>query len=92
MAQGAGGKSMKQVAVDVVEGYATVNPLFLKKFDKEMLKDLFEHLNKAMNTARNLPVQFHDTIAMRNKNLKLQRLHNAIIILRNHAREKRIPL
>lgn len=86
------GKSMKQVASDVVEGYATINPIFLKKFDKEMLKDLFEHLNKAMTATRNLPVTFHDQIAMRNKNMKLQRLHNAIIILRNVAREKRIPL
>ena len=86
------GKSMKQVATDVVDGYATINPIFLKKFDKEMMKDLFENLNKAMTATRNLPVQFNDQLAMRNKNMKLQRLHNAIIILRNVAREKRIPL
>ena len=89
---GVGGKSMKQVAVDVVDGFTTINPLFLKKFDKDQLKDLYEHLNKSMNAARNLPVQFHDQVAMRNKNMKLQRLHNALIIVRNHAREKRIPL
>lgn len=86
------GKSMKQVAVDVVDGYATINPIFLKKFDKDMMKALFEHLNKAMTETRNLPAPFNDMIAMRNKNMKLQRLHNAIIILRNVAREKRIPL
>ena len=89
---GVGSKSMKQVAVDVVDGFTTINPLFLKKFDKDQLKDLYEHLNKSMNAARNLPVQFHDQVAMRNKNMKLQRLHNALIIVRNHAREKRIPL
>jgi hypothetical protein len=92
MAQGVGGKSMKQVATDVVEGFTTINPLFLKKFDKDMIKDLYEHLNKTMNATRNLPVQFHDTVAMRMKNMKLQRLHNAIIIVRHLAREKRIPL
>jgi hypothetical protein len=92
MAQGIGGKSMKQVATDVLDGFIAINPLFLKKFDKDLIKELYEHLNKAMNAARNIPVQFNDTIAMRNKNMKLQRLHNAIIILRNHAREKRIPL
>lgn len=86
------GKSMKQVANDVVEGYISINPIFLKKFDKDMLKELFETLSKAMTEARNLPAPFHDQIAMRNKNMKLQRLHNAIIILRNVAREKRIPL
>ena len=44
---------MKAVAVDVAEGYVSVNPLFLKKFDKDMIKDLYEHLNKAMTTTRN---------------------------------------
>jgi hypothetical protein len=89
---GLGGKSMKAVANDVAEGYITINPLVLKKFDKDMVKDLFEHLNKAMNTARNIAVPLTDQVAMRNKNMKLQRLHNSIIILRNTAREKRIPL
>jgi hypothetical protein len=89
---GVGGKSMKAVANDVGEGYMSINPLVLKKFDKDMIKDLFEHLNKAMNAARNLAVPLNDMLAMRQKNMKLQRIHNAIIILRNTAREKRIPL
>jgi hypothetical protein len=89
---GVGGKSMKAVANDVGEGYMTINPLVLKKFDKDMIKDLFEHLNKAMGAARNLAVPLDDMPALRQKNMKLQRLHNAIIILRNTARERRIPL
>ncbi len=86
------GKSMKAVAVDVAEGYVSINPLFLKKFDKDMLKDLFEHINKAMNGARNEKINPADQASVRNRNMKLQRLHNALIILRNSAREKRIPL
>ena len=89
---GVGGKSMKAVANDVAEGYLTINPLVLKKFDKDMIKELFEYLNKAMAAARNIAVPLTDQIAMRNKNMRLQRLHNSIIILRNTAREKRIPL
>ena len=89
---GVGGKSMKAVANDVAEGYMTINPLVLKKFDKDNIKELFEYLNKAMAAARNIAVPLTDQIAMRNKNMKLQRLHNSIIILRNTAREKRIPL
>jgi hypothetical protein len=89
---GVGGKSMKAVANDVGEGYMTINPLVLKKFDKDMIKDLFEHLNKAMGLARNLAVPLNDVLALRQKNMKLQRIHNAIIILRNTARERRIPL
>ena len=86
------GKSMKAVAFDVAEGYISVNPLFLKKFDKDMIKDLFEKLNKALTATRNEKVELNDHTALRTRNMKLQRLHNAIIILRNIAREKRIPL
>ncbi len=86
------GKSMKSVAFDVAEGYIAVNPLFLKKFDKDMIKDLFENLNKAMTTTRNEKINIADFSQVRTRNMKLQRLHSALIILRNTAREKRIPL
>ncbi len=86
------GKSMKSVAFDVAEGYISVNPLFLKKFDKDMVKDLFDNLNKALTSTRNEKIELTDQAAVRKRNMKLQRLHNALIILRNTAREKRIPL
>jgi hypothetical protein len=86
------GKSMKAVAADVAEGYVSVNPLFLKKFDKDMIKDLYDNLNKALTGTRNEKIDLGDQSSLRMRNLKLQRLHNAMIILRNTAREKRIPL
>jgi hypothetical protein len=86
------GKSMKAVATDVAEGYVTVNPLFVKKFDKDMIKGLFENINKVMTSTRNEKITFTDQAVLRTRNMKLQRLHNALIVLRNIAREKRIPL
>ena len=86
------GKSMKAVATDVAEGYVSVNPLFLKKFDKDMVKELYENLNKALTSTRNEKIDLTNQSALRMRNMKLQRLHNAMIILRNTAREKRIPL
>jgi hypothetical protein len=86
------GKSMRVVAVDVAEGYISVNPLFLKKFDKEMIKDLFDHLNKAMTGTRNEKIDLTNQASVRVRNMKLQRLHNAMIVILNTAREKRIPL
>jgi len=86
------GKSMRVVAVDVAEGFLSVNPLFLKKFDKDMVKDLYDVLNKALTATRNEKIDPTDQTSVRNRNMKLQRLHNAMIVLRNTAREKRIPL
>lgn len=93
MAEGAfKGRSMKAVAGDVAEGLITVNPLFLKKFDKDMLVGLNEHLSKTMTAVRNERLPFNDSAALRKRNLKLQRLNNALIILKNVARERKIPL
>jgi hypothetical protein len=86
------GKSMRVVAIDVAEGYISVNPLLLKKFDKDMVKELNDHLNKALTSTRNEKTDFTDQTALRTRNMKLQRLHNAMIVLRNIAREKRFPL
>ena len=86
------GKSMKAVAVDVAEGYISVNPLLIKKFDKDMVKDLFDNLNKALTATRNEKIVLTDQAAIRVRNMKLQRLHNAMIVLRNIAREKSIAL
>ena len=86
------GKSMKAVAVDVAEGYISVNPLLIKKFDQDMVKALYENLNKALTATRNEKLVLTDQAALRMRNMKLQRLHNAMIVLRNIAREKRIPL
>jgi hypothetical protein len=86
------GKSMRVVAVDVAEGLISVNPLFLKKFDKDMLKELYDHLNKALTGTRNEKLDLSDQAALRTRNMKLQRLHNAMIVIRHLAREKRMPL
>ncbi len=86
------GKSMKAVAVDVAEGLISVNPIFLKKFDNEMVKGLNEYLTKAMTAVRNEQVPLNDPPSLRKRSLKLQRLNNALIVLKNIAREKRIPL
>ena len=86
------GKSMRMVALDVAEGFITVNPLFLKKFDKDMIKNLFDNLNKTLTLIRNDKIDFTNQTDLRMRNMKLQRMHNAMIIIRNIAREKRIPL
>lgn len=86
------GKSMKAIASDVAEGFIVVNPLFIKRFDKEMVKSLYETINKGMTAIRNEKITFTDTTAVRMRNMKLQRMHNAVIVLRNFARERRIPL
>jgi hypothetical protein len=86
------GKSMRVVAMDVADGYISVNPLFVKKFDNDMVKELYDFLNKSLTTTRNEKTDFTNQVVLRTRNMRLQRLHNAMIVLRNIARQKRIPL
>jgi len=86
------GKSLKAIATDISEGYTTVNPLFLKPFDPESLKKLYQEVMKTQAEIRGEKFPYNDVQAIRWRNMKLQRLHTAAMIIKNFAREKRIPI
>jgi hypothetical protein len=86
------GKSLKAVIKDVAEGYVVVNPLFLKSFDQETLRELYQEISKVQVEIRSERFPTHDIQAIRGRNLRLQRLFGAIMIIRNFARERRVPL
>lgn len=86
------GKSLKAVIRDVAEGYVLVNPLFLKSFDQETLRNFYLEISKVQVEIRAERFPSHDIQAIRSRNLKLQRLFGATMIIRNFARERRISL
>jgi hypothetical protein len=86
------GKSITAVARDVAEGFFTINPLVLKKFDSEGVKALYQQLRKLQKEVRGEQFPLHDTLAVRNRNTRLQRLHSAVTILEHTAKERKIVL
>jgi len=86
------GKSSKALTVDIAEGYVAVNPLFLKPFDPDSLKDFYHQVDRTQKELRAERFPTNDIQAIRMRNLKLQRLYSAQMIIRNFARERRIPL
>jgi hypothetical protein len=86
------GKSNKALTVDVAEGYVSVNPLFLKLFDPEGLKEFYQEIEKTQRELRTEKFPTNDIQAIRMRNLKLQRLYAAQMVTRNFARERRIVL
>ncbi|MDA8091663.1 MAG: hypothetical protein M0Z61_15770 [Nitrospiraceae bacterium] len=84
------GKSFKATARDVSEGYATVNPIFLKPFEAEDLKGLYSELQKCLSEIRAEQFPHGRIEAIRIRNLRLQRLYGASMVMRNYARAKRI--
>ena len=86
------GKSLRLIARDVSDGYTVVNPLFLKPFDPETLKELYQEIQKTSAEIRGEKFPYSDIEAIRWRNLRLQRLHVAAMIVKTYARDKRIQL
>ena len=86
------GKSILAVAKDIAEGFFFVNTLILKKFESEDYKALHQQLKKLQNEVRSEKFPLHDTLAIRSRNIRLQRLHGALIILEHSARERNVVL
>ncbi|MBE0425571.1 MAG: hypothetical protein IBX72_02850 [Nitrospirae bacterium] len=86
------GKSLKATAYDIAEGYAVVNPLFLKPLDNNSLKGLYHEIMKVQVEIRGDKFPQGDTRAIRWRNTRLQRLNSAAMVIKNFARERRIIL
>jgi hypothetical protein len=86
------GKSLKALIRDVAEGYVAVNPLFLKPFDSETLRDFYREIAKVQVEIRSERFPTGDVNAIRERNVKLQRLYSATMVIRNYLRERRISV
>lgn len=86
------GKSSRALTVDVAEGYVAVNSLFLKPFDADSLKDFYHQIDKTQKELRAERFPSNDVQAIRMRNLRLQRLYSAQMVIRNYARERRLLL
>ncbi len=92
MAEQLRGKSIVAVAHDIAEGFFSVNPLILKKFEVESCRALHQQLRKLQSQVRAERFPLHDADAIRHRNSRLQRLHNAVVVLERFAHERRIRL
>lgn len=86
------GKSYSLIAHDVAEGYVSVNPLFLKPLDADALKELYQEVQKVQKEIRAEKFPHSDQMAIRMRNLKLQRLFSASMIIRNFAKVRKLLL
>ncbi len=86
------GKSIQAVVRDISDGYITVNPIFLKSFNEELLKNLSAQIRKIQIEVRSSPFPARDVSAIRTRNMRLQRLHTAVIVINNFAKERHIRM
>jgi len=83
------GKSLKAITFDIAEGYVVVNPIFLKQLDEDSLKGLHHEIMKTQTEIRGGKFPHGDTQGIRLRNIRLQRLYSALMVIKNFARERR---
>jgi hypothetical protein len=86
------GRSLTALAKDVAEGFVVINPSLLKRIGSERLKDLYQYLRRTQRDLRAKTFPTADILAIRKRNTRLQRLHQATTVVEFSAKEKRIPL
>jgi len=85
-------RNLKAIVMDISEGFVTLNPIFLKPFNENSLKQLHEVIERKQIELRSEPFPYNNADAIRARNLRLQRLYTALIILKNYAREKKMNI
>ena len=75
-----------------MEGFQTLNPLVLKKFDGATCKELHRQLRKLQTSIRMEGVDLANQSILRARNHRLQRMHQGINVLEHHAKLNKIIL
>ncbi len=82
------GKSLIGISKDIAEGYVTINPIFLKPLNIEELEALYHQIIKLQGGVRGEKFPHGDIKGIRERNIRLQRLHSSLIIIRTYARDR----
>ncbi|MBI5212436.1 MAG: hypothetical protein HY957_03570 [Nitrospirae bacterium] len=85
-------RNFKAIVSDISEGFISANPLFLKSFDENAVKSLCKAIERRQIEIRTEPFPYDDIVLIRRRNIKLQRLYTALMVIKNIAREKRFKL
>ncbi len=80
------------LAKDAAEGYIFVTPVFLKKFVESDYKELYHNLIKVQKLVRAESPDPRDHNAVRQRNMRLQRLNNSLVVLKHQCKVKKILL
>ena len=79
-----------KLAMDIALGYANVTMATLKRYGQQDLKTLNVNLNIVLRELRREQVPLEDIMAIKMKNMKIQRVNQALSIIRIYCRKKRI--
>lgn len=80
------------MAREIGDGFHSLTPATMKRYAPADLKIINNSLQQVLRDARGEVPPPGDSEALRKKNLRIQRLNQAILMLTNYCRQNRISL
>lgn len=80
------------MAMDIAEGYMSFTVATLKKYTAVDLKVINSNLQMVLKELRRKQTPLEDVMAIKMKNMKMQRVNHAITIISAYCRKKRLSL
>jgi hypothetical protein len=84
--------SPKKLAQDIAEGYFMLTPPLLKNYTPADLKIIVVNIAIVTRELRQEVIQLDDVMAIKARNMKFSRLHQADVVIQAFCRKKRYPL
>ncbi|MBS1225557.1 MAG: hypothetical protein H6R24_2235 [Proteobacteria bacterium] len=84
--------SPKKLAQDVADGYLSFSPPMLRNYTPADIKLVLANLALVTRELRQEQIPLDDIMAVKMRNMKLSRMHQAEVVIRAYCQKKRIPI
>lgn len=81
-----------QMARDISEGFYLISSATLKSMSPSDLKTIKQSVAIVQREIRAEQVPLEDIMAIKKKNMKLQRLNQTLMVINSYCKQKRIPV
>jgi hypothetical protein len=84
--------SPKVFAYDIAEGFHYLTQISLRKYTPADLKIISKNLDIVQREIRGERVDLEDILAVKRKNMRIQRINQALMVLRAFCKQRKIPI
>jgi len=81
-----------KLAADIAEGFANITMATLKKYTPQDLKTINVNIGIVVRELRQQQIPLEDVMALKKRNMKIQRANQALSVIRNYCKKKRIVI
>jgi len=82
----------KKLAQDISNGFQSLSPPVLKKYTPADLKIILANLTLVQREVRQLQIPLDEVMQLKEKNMQISRLNQALMVLRSYCKKMRMPI